>query len=34
VAADESDRSDGGLMDRLKRLLKLKPSTSAEQARA
>jgi hypothetical protein len=34
VAADEPDAAGGGLMDRLKRLLKLKPSASAEQARA
>lgn len=34
VAAEESDQSEGGLMDRLKRLLKLKPSTTTEQARA
>jgi hypothetical protein len=30
VAADDETQSDGGLMDRLKRLLKIKPSTSAE----
>ena len=34
VAADDPDQADGGLMDRLKRLLKLKPSASTEQARA
>ena len=34
VAADEPDSAPGGLVDRLKRLLKLKPAASAEQARA
>jgi hypothetical protein len=34
VAAEEADHAEGGLMDRLKRLLKLKPSTTTEQARA
>jgi len=34
VAAEEADHSEGGLMDRLKRLLKLKPSTTTQQARA
>jgi hypothetical protein len=34
VAADASDQAEGSLMDRLKRLLKLKPSTTTEQARA
>jgi len=34
VTAEEADQSEGGLIDRLKRLLKLKPATSAEQARA
>ena len=33
VAADDPSQADGGLMDRLKRLLKLKPSAT-EQARA
>jgi hypothetical protein len=34
VEADSADQTEGGLVDRLKRLLKLKPSTSTEQARA
>jgi hypothetical protein len=34
VEADAADQTEGGLVDRLKRLLKLKPSTTTEQARA
>lgn len=34
VAAEDADQGQGGLMDRLKRLLKLKPAASTEQARA
>jgi hypothetical protein len=34
IAAEDPDPAGGGLMDRLKRLLKLKPAQSAEQARA
>lgn len=33
IAAEESDQAEGGLMDRLRRLLKLKPATTTEQAR-
>jgi hypothetical protein len=34
VEADAADQAEGGLVDRLKRLLKIKPSTSTQQARA
>ena len=34
VAAEDADQNEGGLMDRLKRLLKIKPAASTEQARA